>query len=71
MVGGRRTALILAGLVGCGLAFVAAQPYPGVSVGSGEYLATADGLVSGHGLSMPYVGYDEAFRRAPVPTRAP
>lgn len=62
MVGGRRTGLILAGLAGCGLAFVAAQPYPGVTVDSGEYLATADGVVSGHGLSMPYVGYDEAFR---------
>jgi hypothetical protein len=62
MVGGRRTALILAGLVGCGLAFLAAEPYPGVTVDSGEYLATADGVVSGHGLSMPYVGYDEAFR---------
>ncbi len=55
MVGGRRTALILAGLVGCGLAFVAAQPYPGVTADSGEYLATADGVVSGHGLSMPYL----------------
>ena len=44
------------------LAFLAAQPYPGVTVDSGEYLAVADGLVNGHGYTMPYVGYDEAFR---------
>jgi hypothetical protein len=53
------------------LAFVAAQPYPGVTVDSGEYLATADGVASGHGLSMQYVGYDEAFRVLKAGERIP
>jgi hypothetical protein len=60
----RRLALLLV-VLGAGaasLAAVAAGPYPGVSVDSGEYLAVADGLRRGQGLTMPYAGYDEAYR---------
>jgi hypothetical protein len=55
-------ALIAIAATGFVLAFTAAQPYPGVTVDSGEYLAVADGLASGHGYTMPYASYDEAFR---------
>lgn len=50
------------GLSAALLSLIASSPYPGVSVDSGEYLAVADGLRQGHGLTMPYAGYDEAFR---------
>lgn len=43
------------------IVFVAATPYPGVTVDSGEYLAVADGIARGHGFTMPYVSYDEPF----------
>jgi len=56
-----RVAFVLAAIAGA-LAFIAAQPYPGVTVDSGEYLAVADGLANGHGYTMPYASYDEAFR---------
>jgi Dolichyl-phosphate-mannose-protein mannosyltransferase len=52
----------LAAVAAAGLVVWAAQPYPGTTVDSGEYLAVADGLANGHGLSMSYVSYDEAFR---------
>ena len=59
----RALALVIAGAAAAGvLVFLAARPYPGATVDSGEYIAVADGLATGHGLSMPYVGYDEAFR---------
>ena len=48
--------------IAAGLSLWAASPYPGATVDSGEYLAVADGLANGHGLSMPYVSYDESFR---------
>ncbi|HEY7874033.1 MAG TPA: hypothetical protein VIG64_02815, partial [Actinomycetota bacterium] len=54
--------LIVLGAAAAGLALVASSPYPGVSVDSGEYLAVADGLLDGKGLTMPYAGYDEAYR---------
>ena len=44
------------------LAYGAALPHPGVSVDSGEYLAVAEGLSEGHGLTMPYVNYDEPWQ---------
>ena len=50
------------GLVAGATAFLAAQPYPGATVDSGEYLAVAEGIVERGDLSMPYVGYDERFR---------
>lgn len=49
-------------LAAAALAAVASHPYPGATVDSGEYLAVAEGLVEGHGLTMRYVNYDEAFR---------
>ena len=52
----------LAAAAAAGLALLASSPYPGVSVDSGEYLAVADGLRRGHGLTMPYAGYDEGYR---------
>ena len=59
----RAFALVLAGAVAAAtLVLIAARPYPGATVDSGEYLAVADGFASGRGLTMPYVGYDEAFR---------
>ena len=61
----------LLGLFAFALAFWAAQPYPGVTVDSGEYLAVADGLASGHGFTMPYVGYDEPFQVLEEGERAP
>ncbi|MGH2755395.1 MAG: glycosyltransferase family 39 protein [Actinomycetota bacterium] len=60
--GGPWPLLIVLGAVACAIAVWAAQPYPGVTVDSGEYLAVADGLVDGHGYTMPYASYDEAFR---------
>lgn len=54
--------LVALGVAAAGMAGLASSPHPGVSVDSGEYLAVADGLRSGHGLTMPYVGYDEAYR---------
>ena len=54
-------AFVAAGIA-AGLSLWAANPYPGMTVDSGEYLAVADGLANGYGLSMPYVSYDEAFR---------
>ena len=62
---GNRFALGIAlvfGAIAAGLTLWAATPYPGATVDSGEYLAVADGIANGHGLSMPYVSYDEAFR---------
>lgn len=53
---------MVVGLVAGLAAFVAAQPSVGATVDSGEYLAVAEGIVEGHGLSMPYVGYDEPYR---------
>ena len=44
------------------LAAIAATPYPGVTVDSGEYLSVAEALLEGRGFTMPYVSYDEAFR---------
>jgi hypothetical protein len=44
------------------LSFVASSPYPGVSVDSGEYLAVAESVIDGDGLTMAYVSYDEAYR---------
>lgn len=52
----------MAGAAAAGLAALASSPYVGVSVDSGEYLAVAEGLTRGEGLTMPYVGYDEAYR---------
>ena len=51
-------------LAGCAalLSYGAALPAPGVSVDSGEYLAVAEGLTDGHGLTMPYVNYDEPWQ---------
>ena len=54
--------VLAVGLVLGGTAFLAAQPHPGATVDSGEYLAVADGIAQGEGLTMPYVGYDERFR---------
>ena len=54
-------AFVAAGIA-AGLSLWAANPYPGTTVDSGEYVAVADGLANGYGLSMPYVSYDEAFR---------
>ena len=59
---GAAAGILAAGLVAGALAFFAAQPYPGATVDSGEYLAVAEGLLEGHGLTMPYAGYDEGFR---------
>lgn len=56
-----RSAFVVGAVAGIA-AFVAAQPYVGATVDSGEYLAVAEGIVDGHGLTMPYVGYDEPFR---------
>ena len=53
---------ILFAAVAAALTLWASNPYPGTTVDSGEYLAVADGLAGGQGLSMPYVSYDEAFR---------
>ena len=55
-------AILAAGVIAAGLSFLAAQPYPGATVDSGEYLSVAEGLLQGDGLTMPYAGYDEAFR---------
>jgi hypothetical protein len=44
------------------LAFQTAQPHPGVSVDSGEYLAVSEGLAEGRGFTMPYVNFDEPWR---------
>lgn len=44
------------------LVIVMSHPYPGVTVDSAEYLAVAHSLTEGHGLTMPYISYDEAFR---------
>ena len=60
--GGAAAAVLAAGLVAACLSFFAAQPYPGATVDSGEYLAVAEGVLEGHGLTMPYAGYDEGFR---------
>ncbi len=59
--GGRLLPLITAAL-GALLVFQAAQPYPGVSVDSGEYLAVSEGLTEGRGFTMPYVNFDEPWR---------
>lgn len=55
-------AIVLLGLAALALSVTASSPYPGVSVDSGEYLAVAEGLINGDGLTMPYAGYDEAYR---------
>lgn len=52
----------LAALAAGALVAVASHPYPGVTVDSAEYLAVARSLTEGHGLTMPYISYDEAFR---------
>ena len=54
--------VVVFGLGAFGIAFGAAQPDPGVTVDSGEYLSVAEGLSNGHGLTMPYVSYDEPYR---------
>jgi hypothetical protein len=57
-----RTLFLLLGLLAGAIALVTSSPVPGVSVDSGEYLAVAESLHHGRGLTMPYAGYDEAFR---------
>ena len=54
--------LIALGATAFTISYLAAQPYPGVTVDSGEYLAVSEGLIEGDGFTMPYVSYDEAFR---------
>lgn len=39
----------------------------GLTVDSGGYLAAADGLLSGHGLSLPYLGCSERWPARVVP----
>lgn len=56
------SAIFLVGLVAGIVAFFSAQPSVGATVDSGEYLAVAEGIVDGHGLSMPYMSYDEPYR---------
>jgi hypothetical protein len=53
---------MIAGAAALALALTGSTPYPGVSVDSGEYLAVAEGLLAGEGLTMPYASYDEAYR---------
>ena len=54
--------IVLAPAAAAAIALYASDPYAGVTVDSGEYLAVAEGLADGHGLTMPYVNYDEPFR---------
>jgi hypothetical protein len=55
-------ASVLVAAFGAFLVFQTAQPHPGVSVDSGEYLAVSEGLTEGHGFTMPYVNFDEPWR---------
>jgi 4-amino-4-deoxy-L-arabinose transferase-like glycosyltransferase len=55
-------ARILVALAAAVLVFIATNPYPGVTIDSGEYLAVAEGVTDGHGFTMPYLSYDEPFR---------
>ncbi|MEN3272657.1 MAG: hypothetical protein V7636_1418, partial [Actinomycetota bacterium] len=72
--GGGTAARLTIGLVAAAIAVVAlttvllaTRDGPGATVDSGEYLAVADGLRHGHGLTMPYVGYDEPYPEVVVP----
>lgn len=72
--GGGTAARLTTGLVAAAVAAVAlatvllaTRAGPGATVDSGEYLAVADGLRHGHGLTMPYVGYDEPYPEVVVP----
>src|SRR5689334_9325757 len=55
------------GAVALGTVLLATRQGPGTTVDSGEYVAVADGLRHGHGLTMPYVGYDEPYPEVVVP----
>lgn len=46
------------------VSLVGSAPRLGTTVDSGEYLAVAEGLRSGHGLTMPYLSPDEPYPRA-------
>src|SRR4051794_5094621 len=52
---------IAAGAIAMAVVLFTTREGPGATVDSGEYLAVADGLRHGHGLTMPYVGYDEPY----------
>src|SRR4051794_34388465 len=52
---------IVAGAIAMAVVLFTTREGPGATVDSGEYLAVADGLRHGHGLTMGYVGYDEPY----------
>ncbi|MGH2808095.1 MAG: ArnT family glycosyltransferase, partial [Actinomycetota bacterium] len=55
-------ARVLLAAVAAVLVAIATDPYPGVTIDSGEYLAVAQGVTEGHGYTMPYLSYDEPYR---------
>jgi hypothetical protein len=74
MRGGGSTARLATWLAALGIATIAlttvllaTRQGPGSTVDSGEYVAVADGLRHGHGLTMPYVGYDEPYPEVVTP----
>src|SRR3954453_23245517 len=58
---------IAAGTVAMTIVLFTTRDGPGATVDSGEYVAVADGLRHGHGLTMPYVGYDEPYPEVVMP----